>query len=484
MLRRAVAVPRQHSLVRRSSLRLVTLAGVADAPFCVLTGGTFASLFALALGATPLAVGLLTALPALGAFVPLAAAPWLDRMSKRRAAVACLGLARLLWVAPLALLLAPASWPRPWLFLAAASASAFAGAAGGLAWLSWVGGLVPARVRGRYFGRRGIATGLAAVAVSAAAGPLLDGRFAGLLAGTKGLLLVFGLAVGLGLAGVAALSRVEAPRTPGTPRRVSLRQALGAAAGGAVGRYAAFSLVWHAALNIGGPFITVFQVEQLGMSATTIGSLVTLTAAATLMTGAVWGRVADARGDLRVMLVTGAVAATLPAFWLAAGQVPLVPSAALWHALSGVAWSGFNLAAGNLSLALVPRERSAVPLALLSAASGTGAAIGPVIGGVLLDLLARHPTWDLGLGAYGAVFLLSTVCRLGAVGLLLGVQEPGRRPAYARSSPFRWSFGGTGRSPTASRSFTSRSVRLIASRASSWSSSTRRSARWFARSTS
>ncbi len=449
---------RDPSHPRRERLRLATLAGVVDTPFATLTGGAFATLLALALGAGPLTIGLLAALPSGAALAPLAMAPWIERAPRRRVALAGLGLARLLWLAPLGLLFAPAEWPRGALFLAAATLSAVAGAAGGLAWLGWLAAMVPVRVRGRYFGGRGFATGLASAVASAGAGPLLDGRLAAWVPGGSNgrLAVVFGLAVGFGLAGVAALARIEDPaedegRGTQRPAGAGRAAAAGIGAGAAprrradrlvgpaawraatsrygIGRYLAFSLFWNIALHIGGPFIPVYLLRELRLSAGTVGLLGTVTTGASLLTVRAWGRLVDERGSRAVMLGTGVVAATFPAWWLAAGLLPAAPFAVATHAASGAVWSGFNLAAGNLTLALVPRERNAVPLALVGAASGIGGVLGPVAGGLLLDLLQAHPERAGRLGAYGTLFLLSSGCRLAAWALLLGIREP--RPGTA-----------------------------------------------------
>ncbi len=431
----------------RHTLHLLTLSGVIDTPFATLTGGVFATLFAMALGASPITIGLLAALPSLGSLMPLLVAPWLDRYSSRSTAIWMFGLARTLWLAPLALLLAPPEWPRPTLFLVVATLSAFAGATGGLAWLAWAGRLVPARLRGRYFGARGVATGTVGFLSAVAAGPLIDGRLAAHLhvGRESGLLALFAVAVGLGMAHVAALSRIETgDGRPPALGPVRVREAFTATAQGPAGRLVAFSFCWNAALNIGGPFIPVFMVERLSLSATVVAWLTALTTAAALLTARYWGRVADQHGNLAVMRGLGALAASLPAMWIVAPHLPGVPYAAFAHLVSGMIWGGFNLAAGNLALAVAPRERTAMTLAVLGAATGMGTAVGPVAGGLLLHGLEDHSKLTLGLGAYGVVFALCTVARFGALRLLRGVEEPGRRPAGPFQ--FRWaSLAGAGR---------------------------------------
>jgi MFS family permease len=446
----AAGVPDHRSPALRDSLRILTLAGVADAPFGTLTGGTFVTLLALALGATPVTIGLLAALPALGALVPLLVAPWLDRLPARTMAIRGLGLARLLWLAPLALLFAPPQWPRAGLFLAAATVSAFAGAVGGLAWLAWVGGLVPARLRGRYFGARNVASGAAGFLSALSAGPLIDGKLAGLvpLGARGGLFVVFALAVGLGVASVAALTRIdaaEAAESRPALSRVPLSEAFAAATQGPAGPLVLFSFAWNAALHVGGPFIPVYLVEELGLSATALALLAAATTAAGLATARAWGRVADAKGNLAVMTLSGVVCASLPAWWLVAPYLPRLPYAAANHVVAGVVWTGFNLAAANLGLAVAPRERRAVTLAVVQAATGLGTAVGPVAGGVLLHLLQAHPRWAPGVGAYGLVFAVCTACRFGALRLLRRVEEPGRRPGGAFALPWRAVLARSGR---------------------------------------
>ncbi|MBN1964212.1 MAG: MFS transporter, partial [Anaerolineae bacterium] len=79
-----------------------------------------------------------------------------------------------------------------------------------------------------------------------------------------------------------------------------------------------------------------------------------------------------------------------------------------------LAWAGYNLGAFNLLLAATPDEHRPRYVALYTTAISVVGAIGPAIGGALLDVVGFVP-----------VFSLSTIIRaLGLIMFFAFVREP------------------------------------------------------------
>src|SRR5439155_156928 len=137
------------------TLGISVAVGVVAALVGACASGGAITAWALYLGLTPVLVGVLGALPFAAQIVQIPSA-WLTRSrGGRRTALWTIGVSRQL---PLALALLPwLSFPEPVqraVLLAVAAASSILSVAGNNAWTSWMGELVPDRLRGRYFGRR------------------------------------------------------------------------------------------------------------------------------------------------------------------------------------------------------------------------------------------------------------------------------------------------------------------------------------------
>src|SRR5688500_13401646 len=151
-------------------------------------------------GATSLELGLLVALPlALGSLGPLIVVWGLSRVPRRKPLVVGPVLVQVASLAALAI----AEWfdviTPAWLIVFS-SIHQIMGQAAGVAWSSWYGDVVPARLRGRYFSRRNrwahLATCIAVIACGLALQNLEPGGAGQVSAGAggSGYFLIFALA--------------------------------------------------------------------------------------------------------------------------------------------------------------------------------------------------------------------------------------------------------------------------------------------------
>jgi MFS family permease len=358
----------------------------------------FTNPLALALGATNAQMGIMSSLTNLAAALALLPGARLDERfeSRRRIVVATSFLHRLLLIT-IALLPLLFEGGAIYAFIALVALRSFFSQLGFPAWSAFTADLVPARIRGRYFGSRNIGLGVAALIFTPLAGRLAESI--GIPLGYQVGFILAAL-VGFGAAGIFA-------RIPDPPRDRSSGEAPSEARQPVLEllrshpRFAAFSAVavlWNLSIMIAGPYFSVYIVRNLHATPTQIGLLAAANSLFNIMGQRVWGRVNDRRSAVWVMGFTGLLIPLIPAFYA------IAPSA-WWliavECFSGFAWSGYGLSSFNLMLGLAPAEQRARFSAVYQIAVFSASFVGPLVGTVLVGI------WDIRL-----LFWLSAIGRL------------------------------------------------------------------------
>src|SRR4051812_48674867 len=235
----------------RRSMRASLVEGMLAEVVGALAGGTVLTAWAMHLGAGALELSLLAALPNLSQLVRLPGAWLVERLRARRLAIPSIVASRLVLVVLVLL---------PWcgldvarqraVLLAVAALSSVASIVGNCGWTVWMADLVPARVRGRYFGRRtAFATTASMISVLTASLVIDAARARGHEAAALSLLAL--AAVVAGLATWALLSRQHDPAPqPGVHPDPRLGAALRPLVDAAARPLLAFTFAWNAALGL------------------------------------------------------------------------------------------------------------------------------------------------------------------------------------------------------------------------------------------
>ncbi len=409
-LLRPLGYPRVETLSkeRQEGLRVFWLDGL----FASLSGGfvdSYYALYMLGLGASNAQIGLVNTLNQLaGAVMAIPGAAIADRTGRYRFVSTITGfLARAMW---LVMLIAP--WVLPdaaavWMVLVAWVGIAGINTMGVAAWTALQADLVPARLRGAYFSSRNIVMQVVRLCAIPTAGLIVN--WIGKPGGYQ-----FNLAVAflLGLVSVYYYSQVpEHSASPRETDRVSIREILHNIR--QMPTFVRFTL-GHGMLTlgvmIGGPFIAVYQAESLKFDVGTIGFVTTVSVLASLIGMRVLGRAQDRHGITWTMRF-GLGVPFITSAWL---LVRHPWQACIVSALAALTWAGYNLGAFNLLLAATPDEHRPRYVAMHTTTISVVGAIGPLIGGTLLDAVGFTP-----------VFLLSTVVRgFGMILFFLLVREP------------------------------------------------------------
>jgi len=372
----------------------------------------FTNVFLVALKATNAQIGLLsTATQVFTAFAPVPAAALAERTGAYKASVVVPSfIARALFLALIALPFLQIGQTAVGIAIAIFGLRAFLASWSTAPWTAFVGRLVPLNIRANYFAARNFIGGIASIC-----GLLLIGQIITAFGYPVGFQVAFALSLAVGLGATITFARIpmQADRalTLHGLRLGSLRAPLlpdfrSFSTKTSFGRFLICSCALAFAVNIGGPFIGVFQVKQLGFAAATIGLLASVEQGINIITQRVYGSILIPRfGDFRVMRVLRFLICLVPLAWALGVNNPV---AALPVALlSGSIWSGHELANFNCLLAITPENNRASAIATYTFAVSMFTALGPALGGILTDSIGYQP-----------LFALSAVLRVAAAVLL------------------------------------------------------------------
>ncbi len=394
-------------------------------------GEQFLPVFILALALGDVASGWIVTLPPLlGAVLQLTsgrAVRWLG--SHRRWVVLTAGLQALCWV-PMVIVAAVGASPV-WAVFAMATAYYASGAATGAAWSTWIGTLVPRRVRAKWFGKRQRATQLGLLI-----GFLIGGVALGAATGFKAIDQASDnrkvLWVLAGLFAAAAVCRAistwhlhasdEPVPLPDNHRHVSVKElwtrtVTGAGSGDA--RLLIYvASVWLAS-NISSPFVNAYVLTHLATPYMPWAMLIGVVMLGKVLTLAALGRFAHKHGSRKLMLIGGVLIVPIGAMWMVSTEYWWLVMSQLF---SGLAWGCFELGIWLLILERMNDDERTSLMSYYFLFIQIGMALGSLIGGWLLSGLGHDHR------AYLVVFACSSVARLMTIPLLLVLLMERKRP--------------------------------------------------------
>lgn len=407
-------------------LRLCTSEGIVAMP--IVTMSLPVNVFITALVTKGYAlpkttIGLMSALPFLGNFLQIFAAPFLAKWRPPKTVTVLFATLHMLSWASLGVILpwvprdnptAAGHWLLTWF-----AVSSFFAAIAGVSWNSWIQEWVPARLRGKFFGRRNGLLQFSTLGFLLIAGWVLAEWTYAVLAFQA---IIFAAA---GLRIFSLRWSWQMPTRPYRPVKqveLSLRDQVGVLRrSDSLLVFIAFGAVWSFAANCFGPFYHVFMFEQIGLSAFDVGLLSTLSALGGALSLPAWGKLLDRYGNKSVMtfsLILWQVQNFLWC-WITPENGELLYGMWIW---GGMTSAGFVLGQFTILLKLIPIEAKNLAIGVNLAVTSLVAAIAPVTGGAVLTwALAR---WPDTMRVYHWCFVLQPVLALAGCFLLLRVREP------------------------------------------------------------
>jgi MFS family permease len=255
--------------------------------------------------------------------------------------------------------------------------------------------------RGRFFASRNVMMALVSMLMVPIAGEIIESQ-----AGLRGYQITLAIAFVAGIGASYIFGRIpEARQRAGAvgglgPQLRSFWHAL--TANRIFLGFVLIRLLWDMALQIGGPYFSVYQVEVLRSPASVIGILTTMGAFTRMIGLRVWGRLLDRRGAGWVTTVSALLIPMLPIPWLFATQP--------WHIAlsmipSGFLFAGFEIGTFALLLELLEGENSTQAAAGYASLLAAASIIGPLIGSWVINRVGY--LWDFSLS--GALRLVGAL---------------------------------------------------------------------------
>ena len=388
------------------------------------SGLNYITPYALALGANNAVIGILSSVPSLiGSFSQLFSFNLLKRVSRKKAVVWGVTLQALMWLPLLSLGLILAiihqngtlsnqlSFPLLLVFIY--SALVVFGSIISPIWGSWMRDLVGKDI-GTYFGKRTKIISIFSLISMLAAGFILDY--------SKQTNVFFGFAAIFGIAFIARLISAYLLSEQYEPKYVSNQKDYFS--------FLDFISIMVLVTMIASPFFAVYLLKNLGLSYMWYTLIIISSSLTTILFVPLWGKFADRFGNLAVLHIAGYLVALVPALYI---FVPIIMKFSfvfvlvllfIDHIISGIAWSGFNLATGNFVYQAVSREKMPICLAYSNILQAIGIFIGAIFGGFLVTWMAISPLASVNVIGFAypsliILFLISAVLRFLVSALML-----------------------------------------------------------------
>jgi MFS family permease len=407
----------------KKSLRYSILDGSANAASLGLTQ-EYITPFALALKATTGQIGLLSSSPGLATALSQLASPQLaERADSRKSFILRVVFVHALLWAPILLIPYLFAGQKVWWLIGFFTLSAVFGSLGSPAWGSMMADLVPAEIRGRYFGLRGRICGFVTVVFFFISAIILHFSSTDILLGFS---IIFGAAMLFRLASWYFISKMyEPPLRLGWWEQRSLLDIVSSLTSSNLGRFTIYASLMSFATYVSSPFLAVYMLRDLKFDYLTYAAITATALLANLIFLTFWGRRTDRLGNIKVLSVASILVPLVPLLWVMSHRLYyLIPV----QILSGFAWSGFALASTNFVYDASALENRTRCIALFNAMNGGAMCLGALLGGYLASHLPPVMGYSL-----LTLFLVSGLLRgLVAVTLLRHISEvrPSARDWY------------------------------------------------------
>jgi MFS family permease len=422
----------------RTSLRASTADAIFSGIFSLTTGGILLSDFLVRLDATPIAFGMLSALPMLVNLIQPLGAYLSERTTSRfQYSLLIYGTSRLVWlILPIGIVCTSKGilnyQQLIQLTLFIVLLSNLVGGLGSASWLSWLAAIVPRKLRGRYFGFRNSAASLTNLLCIPFGGMIVSYWTGGAIQG-YGLVLSIGIVFGLiGIAcqyfkididpqvqnshviklnkicenGICETSPVQFDQQIPFWRNSNFLIFL---------LYLGGSML---AVNLSNPFFNLYMLDNLDLPVSLVALYSSLMMSISMVSVIFWGRLADKVGNRYILILVGLLVVFQPLCWLAIGK----SNFDLWvwlpmlHIFSGCTVSASDLCINNIQLEIAPMKNQSIYIGIVASVAGCCGALGTTLGG----LIAQSPYF----GGLVGLFVISSICRLVAIAPLFFLQEP------------------------------------------------------------
>ncbi|MBI2044717.1 MFS transporter [Candidatus Pacearchaeota archaeon] len=280
------------------------------------------------------------------------------------------------------------------------------------AWFSWMGDIVEEKHRGRWFSKRNLITGFAAVIIAILAALLLD-FFKKQNLELAGFSILFLLALVSRLISLKILKKQYEPKLKVKDKAYfSFKEFFLNAKNNNFGRFTIYRAMIALSSAICASLVAVYLIRDLRFSYTNYMLIIMGGTFLSLFSMEIWGKFADKYGNYKAVIISSIVIPIIPILWIL--------HASIWYLLfipsliEGIAWAGMNLATGNFIYDNVSPQKRGLAVSYLNMMWGIGVFIGATVSAILIKFLNTSFITPI-----IAIFIISAIARalVAAIGL-------------------------------------------------------------------
>lgn len=303
------------------------------------------------------------------------------------------------------------------------------GVMSGNAWTSWVSDLFPEKIRGTYFGfRNGIFSIIRIIAIFGA-GLLLD-YFIKLNKPNLGYSVIMAIGAAAGTAGAMFFFK-HPERVLNVNESINIiKLALTPLKNKYYVKILLFFFFWNVSVGISAPFFSVHMIRNLNLSFSQIALFQVIVAAISFLSSKIWGKFIDKFGSKSVLLSNAVVICLIPLIWLFPTREFIWPIY-IDPILSGISWTGFNLAAFTFPIDASPKDLRGFYIAMFGIFVGLGYLLSSILGGILAQIFSgfHYNFYGINFINLHLLFIASFILRAFSTIKLRNLKEPQEKGA-------------------------------------------------------
>jgi len=295
------------------------------------------------------------------------------------------------------------------------------------AWFSWMGDVVDEEYRGRWFAKRNLLLGAVTIVLTIMAAFFLDYL-------KKNDKLILGFIILFSLAFIFRMIARHIFKKQYEPKiklkkgyYFSFFEFATKLTKSNFGKFTIFRCLLSLASGVSTSLIAVYLLRNLEFNYVLYIAIILSGSFFSLILIKFWGSFADRFGNYKVIALTSILVPIVPILWvLHPSPIYLIFVPSL---LSGVMWSGFNLATGNFIYDSVSQEKRGLVISYYNMINGIGIFLGAGIGAILIKYL----TIEL-MEPIVAIFLISALLRMIVVFIFIPQIKEVRKTESIKSS--------------------------------------------------
>ena len=280
---------------------------------------------------------------------------------------------------------------------------------------NWLVNLTPINIRGKYLARKDAISLAFSTIITICLGKILD-----ILRNNNnekiGFLVVGISVIVLAVANFVSLSKVKEQKNLINSGKIDLKLSLVEPLRNITFRKVIYlSIFWNIALQIGGPFFSIYMVTGLKLSYSYIMVLGLIASVVRIFVAKYWGKMADNKSWTFTTKISLVVLALCHFLWMLASGPIIYFLLPIIHVIAGVAWSGLAISMFNLQFMFSPIEGRMMYLGMNASIGGIVGFITTLFASYLVNIFEGTHFYLLGIsiGNVQMLFGLSSVLLVG-----------------------------------------------------------------------